>query len=340
MAMIDNGAIVVATSADLLALTLAVGAAACELWMLPASHAIDAGDASARLCIRLRRLFGLGLLGLAVSSVAGLLLQTASFSEQSLWQAVPLTGTVLTQTHYGQVWLLRAGAIAAGALIWFLYRQRPDARKPLYLALAALLVSIYALSSAGHAGDDGAFTPMNLANTLHIFGGLLWGGGIAAFMLVLLPALRWSQPPTRPLIAMAVLGLSRVSALALALVIGSGLYNAWLQVGALGNLWTTLYGQILMFKVELVVVMMALGAWHRYVAVPALQRWAGLAAPRFLLPLQRYLPQGNDEDAAGTFRRTLRVEAILLVAVLALAAALSQQTPAAHMEASAERTPG
>lgn len=325
--MLDNIPIAIVIAFDLLTLTTAVGAVTCGLWMLPAYNAVP------QLHRRLWQLFGLCLLGFTASSMAGLLLQTASISELPVIDALPMVSTVLFETHYGQLWLIRICTVIVAGIFWAWHWRQFSNRQTLpYFSFCALLVIIVTLSTAGHAGDDGLITLTNIANIIHISSGLLWGGGIIAISLIVLPALRGNTPPTPETIANAVLALSRLSAIALALVISSGIYNAWLQVGTWDALWTTTYGQTLLIKVGFVLLMMALGAHHRYASVPALQRWAKLEPPHYLLPLSRLFKTDPPDAAPSSFQKTLRVEAVLLIIILALAATLSQQTPAAHME--------
>lgn len=325
--MPDNIPIAIVIAFDLLMLTTAAGAITCGLWMLPGY------DAAPQLQRRLWNLFGLCLLGFTISSAAGLLLQTASISELPVIDALPMVGTVLFDTHYGQLWLIRIGTVIVAGIAWVWHWRRINNRQTIsYFSFCALLVIIVSLSTASHSGDDGTFTLTNFANVIHISGGLLWGGGIIAVSLIVLPALRGNTPPTPEIIANAVLVLSRLSAIALAMVILSGIYNAWLQVGTWDALWATAYGQILLIKVGFVLVMMALGAHHRYAAVPALQRWAKQEPLRYLLPLDRLFKTSPHEATPQAFQQTLRFEAVLLIVVLALAAVLSQQTPAMHME--------
>src|SRR3569623_1849529 len=82
--------------------------------------------------------------------------------------------------------------------------------------------------------------------------------------------------------------------------------------------------------VSLVGVMALLGARNRYRYVPAAQEYAGRPVPRTLFPLPRFIRIGGTLAAVLHFLRSLRWEMTLLIAVLALAAALSQQTPAIH----------
>jgi putative copper export protein len=89
---------------------------------------------------------------------------------------------------------------------------------------------------------------------------------------------------------------------------------------------------LLVAKIALVAVMAAIGALNRYRYVPAIQRDTGRPEPRTLFTLPRFLRSHHDSTAVMHFFRSLRVEMTLLLGVLLLAAALSQQTPASHAE--------
>jgi putative copper resistance protein D len=198
-------------------------------------------------------------------------------------------------------------------------------------ALAALTAIAATLSASGHSGDDGLLSPANIANSLHVIGGLLWGGIIIASISVIFPFLLRAKEPLRELAAVVSLRLSTLAGAVLAVVLLPGLYNAWLQIGAWHGLWATLYGRLLVAKIALVGGMIILGAVNRYRYLPAIQRHAGHPEPRILLTLPRYFRASDEATSIPSFRRTLQVEGLLLIAVLTLAAALSQQTPAIHI---------
>lgn len=99
----------------------------------------------------------------------------------------------------------------------------------------------------------------------------------------------------------------RFSGLALCCVcvlVASGLFQAWRQVGTFGALPSTEYGKLLLVKVAIVVVLVGLG----YLA-------------------RRRLGAGSGTDLAA-LRRGVRIEALLGVGVLAVTAALVASPPA------------
>lgn len=329
----NDSAIIVNTTVEVIALAAAVGAVAGTLWMVPHNVADPARNLSLDLRRRLWKLLGLCLVPFTAASLLELLLRTASMSELPLAEAAGEIGTVLFKTHYGDLWLWRMGALAVLWIAWGMQRHRLDARAATYAAFAALTVIVFTFSAVGHAGDDGLLTLVNAANTLHILGAFLWAGGIIAMALIVLPVLlRSEQSYARELVASSSLRLSALAATALTLVLIPGLYHAWLQIGSLNGLIATTYGQVLLAKVSLVGVMMLLGALNRYRYVPALQEYAGRPLPKTLFPLPRFVRIAGDLTAVLHFLRSLRIEMTLALVVLTLAAALSQQTPAIHAE--------
>ena len=113
------------------------------------------------------------------------------------------------------------------------------------------------------------------------------------------------------------MAIPRFSVLGLAawgILLLSGLYSAWLQVGSLEALSQTPYGQSLLLKGALLVPVLALAAFHLMLG------WRGAAGAR-----------------PGRVAVTFALEALLIVAVLLVVGRLIGQPPA--REVLAERTP-
>ncbi len=130
---------------------------------------------------------------------------------------------------------------------------------PLYGCVVLALCSVIPL--LGHAGGS----PWRQAiHAVHIVGGAIWLGSLAVLVAI---RLRWvASPlstvrPTRPLEA-------RFSPIALsgaALVGVSGFIAAWIYVGAVDALFSTLYGRLLVLKIACVGAVVACGwlNWRR-----------------------------------------------------------------------------
>src|SRR3569832_1169183 len=103
-----------------------------------------------------------------------------------------------------------------------------------------------------------------------------------------------------------VCAFSTLAAVALAMVVIPGVYNAWLLIGSWDRHVSTSYGQVLIAKVSLVGVMSLLGALNRYRYVPAVQEFAGRPVPHTLFPLPRFIRIGGTLAAEQQILRRLR----------------------------------
>jgi copper transport protein len=189
-------------------------------------------------------------------------------------------------------------------------------RKWLLAVLALLTLIPIALTSHAAAIGTGA-RAATVADGLHLAAGSVWVGGLLA-MATLLVSLR-GQPGAQ---RRAVLGdvIPRFSTLAIAsvlLLVASGFYATWLQVGNLTALVETDHGVTLLLKLILVLVMLGLGALNLLILTP---RLASAAASGY------------------EFGRTVLSEALLGVVVLLLVGILtSLPTARGEIEASSGR---
>ena len=159
-----------------------------------------------------------------------------------------------------------------------------------------------------HANGPSPYRFFNLTvQWLHVVGVGVWVGGLAW----LLVGLRGLPGPKR---AAAGRRFSTVATIGLAIVLLTGLSRAVAEVGAPANLLHTSFGRLLLVKLALFVVLVALGARNRFLQVPALAQ----------------------DDAAAPFRRTLRNELVLGVAILAVTGVLGGLAPATFAAAAAK----
>lgn len=130
------------------------------------------------------------------------------------------------------------------------------------------------LSLSGHqAADRGSSRATELADWIHLSAALLWVGGLAVLALCV-----W--PLARELRRDAFVRFSRLATLLIAALLGAGIYLSIVRLPALDDLWTTRYGQVLVVKISLVSFALLWGAFHHFVARPALverkpSSWAG-----------------------------------------------------------------
>jgi putative copper export protein/mono/diheme cytochrome c family protein len=241
----------------------------------------------------------------------------------SSFAAIPV---VLTQTHFGTIWLARAAALAVVLVVSF-----SSSRVARTVALLLALGIAATTSLTGHAADRGDLSVRAFVDWGHVVATSAWAGGLLVLALAVLPARR-AWPPE--LFATVVRRFSSLAGLCLLAVALSGAYNAWSQLEAPGDLWTTPYGRVLAAKILSVLALAWLGAINRYAVIPRLtrRRPPGIRARLFrALELvavgrarlgRRALPARLSANVAR--------EALLVVVVFACTAVLGESTPARH----------
>lgn len=204
--------------------------------------------------------------------------------------------------------VLAAGLLVLGLAVaaWAVSDEPPD-RRAGWLLPGGAVVALVGPSLVGHTR---AFTPSPLlvaADVLHVTAGAVWLGGLVGLVLAL-RALAGRE-------VVAAYTLARFSTLAggvLLAVAATGTFLAWRIVGSWAGLVETSYGWLLLTKVAIALVVAGLGGWNRWRLLPAVQAATGF---------------GDRERAATAVTRTVRVEAVLLVALLGVTGFLVNQSP-------------
>jgi copper transport protein len=235
--------------------------------------------------------------------------------------------TEVLGTTYGKALVARL-ILLAGVAIWLGRRARTPRtpRSPSRAAGALVAVALLATFSAtGHAvagsGRVLAF-PVDMA---HLAAMAVWVGGLVMLATVLL---RRGQPADA---AEAVPVFSRLAAGAVAVLVVTGSYQTWRQVGSLPALAATTYGRELIVKLALVAVAVSFGAtsraWvRRHYGSPPVVVYAASATDLDPRP-----PDGPEEvtpAAVRTLRRSVAAEAVIAMLILAVTAALVATVPA------------
>lgn len=248
--------------ADFLALFGLGGLTVARAWLIPHS-----AFAKPDFCLRWRRLLGGCLLALALTGAAILLMRTAEMSGNAgAFSSLP---AVLRHTHFGMVWSLHLAVLVVLLAVWTIPANRfPGAAWPPILILG-MLVLTFSYSATSHAADQGDFTLAELNDWLHLIATSTWGGGILAAVFLVLPV--WREQYS--LISQVLLRLSNVSAVALAVVLATGLYNAVLRLNSMSELGIGDYGRALSAKLVLVGFLMLVGALSRFFIIPCIVRY-------------------------------------------------------------------
>jgi copper transport protein len=207
---------------------------------------------------------------------------------------------ISTGTRFGHAFIaMTLGFAVVAALVYLSWLL--DRELLLWPALALSLAFASGLSLSGHdAVDPGSSWKTQLADWVHLSAASLWVGGLIALATVV-----WRVGST--LRRDAFVRFSRLAVALVALVLAAGIYLAIVRLPALSDLWTHEYGQVLLVKIALVVLVLAWGALHHFVVRP---RLAG-AGNGFLVRVGR--------SVAG--------ESVVAVAVLLAAAVLVDSKP-------------
>lgn len=208
-------------------------------------------------------------------------------------------GTVLGSTVWGGAWLVQATAIAGALLGLIVARRGPDIVR--FIGLGAVVVSAVAITLGRALGGHAAATAEPLLpvlyDTLHLLAAGTWIGTLALVLFVALPRLQ-SDAATA---LIALRSFSTIAVGAVAVVLVSGVLSAWTQLGSVQALTTTPYGQLLIAKLVLVLIVLLLGARN--------QRKVRDDA-------------GGIDDRVGAISRAGRIELATALAVLAVTAVL------------------
>ncbi|MFI7355877.1 copper resistance CopC/CopD family protein [Streptomyces avidinii] len=344
-------------------LALLVGAAAFVLVCWPTAGAVRS----------VRRLLAVGWVALVVSTVALLLLRGPYETAGALTSAFDPSRLGRTVTGRPGIALIARLVLLAGAAV-LLRRlavrldRHEDGEVPgdlggrvrLVGAVLALALA-FTWASAEHA-SAGIQVPLAIpVAVLHLLAMGVWLGGLITLALLL----RRREPAGSDIPASAIGRFSTLAFTAIAVLVGTGMYQSWRQVGSWEALSTTSYGRILAVKIAAVVLVLGVAYFSRrwtsrlvHTTSPAAEPAAvpePVPAPERVRVVQTVgapsSPPGSepgrtsDAPAGGepgddteppavetdgyrrSLRRTVAVEAVLGVVVLAITTLLTGTQP-------------
>ncbi|MGH4027101.1 MAG: FixH family protein [Pseudonocardiaceae bacterium] len=271
---------------------------------------------------------------LVVTTVAVLLL----FGPKATGRPLPavadsalLSATLQTRVGVAMLGRLLVLSLVAPGLALLLTRPAPATARRRVRRIGGVLAAAVALAAtwsiAGHSAV-GRHTVVALpVDVVHLIAMGVWLGGLVALCGVLL------RSGDVTAMRSAVPGFSRAAAICVGLLVITGSYQAWRQVGSPTALTTTSYGWLLLAKVLLVTVLVGTGAASR-AWVRRHYRDAARTARA-----ERRARRGPGKPELARFRRTVAVEAGLALVVLGLTAALVSSQPArtAQIEAATQQ---
>jgi putative copper export protein len=284
---------------------------------------------------------------LALTSIADLLLRTTVMAggPASLVHAVPL---VLRRTHYGTVWVGRMGLVGLLGAAWLAaWRRIPRFPWLALMSLAAATLVALTTTLSGHAADWGDVTVPVLNDWLHLLAISLWIGGLFTLGFVLRASFSSPSEKDRTESLAVIAGrFSRLAVSCAAVFLVTGSYNAWVQVASLSPLITTFYGRTVVAKLSLLLVVLMMAALNRYYFLPLLGHSSGTREQANLRTLDRLAGllrmRNGPRDGKGISRqfvRSVRLEWLVAVGMLACTALLTQVPPARHIRRHEHREP-
>ncbi len=215
---------------------------------------------------------------------------------------------LLTDSRWGWLWLGRQAAFGALALLFSkMQKQAAVGWCLLATVLAVSTAVLQALTSHAAAVTSQPFLAI-MADSLHILAMGIWLGGVGS-LFIGLPALDAHSLPeqARQLRKVAWRAFGPVAAVAVALLVFSGLISTGFQVATPDAMLTSFYGQTLLTKISLMLLMGLFGLLN-----------SATLHPRVAAPLGRLLkkPAGWTPFSANKLPRLVLLEATVGLLVL------------------------
>ncbi len=283
----------------------------------------ESAAAEATVRVGLTWLAWFGLAGALISGAAWLLFVTARMADLPLANVFAGTAveTTLTQTSFGQAWIIRLLLVMLVAISLRLTRDTgiagPLWKKVLTVSLTGGFVGTVAWSGHAAAGS-GVEGAVHLASDiLHLLAAAAWLGGLLPLAITLRATLHAPDPDLSAVASEAVARFSILGIVSVGTLLLTGIVNSWMLVGRIAALIDTDYGRLLCVKVALFLCMVALAGVNRLILTPRLRGKQGETAQR----------------AARQIETNSLIEAALGTAILLAAALLGTLPPGIASEA-------
>ena len=224
---------------------------------------------------RLARLAWTSFALAVLTGAAALMVQTASMGERplsALWSD-DLVATVLLDTDFGHVWLVRlalAVLLAACLRPPYFAEPAPAWRRGAAPVLAAAFVAVLAFAGHAAAGDGAEGIIHEAADVLHLVAAAAWVGALLPLAIVLGAARDEASPSAFAVARTATLRFSTLGIASVGTVLATGIVNTFELAGSWAALFGSDYGRLLLVKIALFLVMLAIAAVNRMRLTPRL----------------------------------------------------------------------
>jgi copper resistance protein D len=270
------------------------------------------------LRIRLVQIVWAALAVAMLSGAAWLVFVAAEIGGLSVADAVSegLAGIVLTQTTFGDAWMLRLTMAALLAVLLLLPRPNPGFASATDLICAMLAAGLAAsLAFAGHAAATEGFDGMvHLASDgLHLVAAGAWLGGLWPLAILLDRAREAGDAAAGAIAYQATRRFSILGVISVAAILASGVVNTYEILGMMAfSMMGTDYDRLLLAKIVLFIAMLALAAFNRQRLTP------------------RLADACDHRRALRQLQRNCLTEVGLGLLILAIVAVLGRIAPHAH----------
>jgi putative copper resistance protein D len=262
---------------------------------------------------KLRHVLWVSLAFVVVSGAVWLIAVAGNVSDQPLMSgaAIDASSILLTRTQFGHAWIARLVFIIlllGSALLEHGNESRHRVGE--WLSTLSAICLVGSLAWSGHAGGTpGASGAIHVVSDfLHLVAAAAWLGGLLPLALLFALAGARGDRSLALLTQIATLRFSMLGVVCVAILVVSGLVNAWVLVDGLRSLVETAYGKLLLAKIAVFIAMIGLAAVNRFRLTPGLP----------------------DPTSMRLLRRNAIIEIGLGLIVLAIVAELGVLPPAAH----------
>lgn len=241
----------------------------------------------------------------ALASIGGMWAATAVMGGVSLSDARAMFWMMITTTDYGHAGCITFVSMAA--VLFFRAVPFLGAARE-WLVITALAVFAVTRASMGHAGEDGWWTAAMASEAMHLIAIGVWAGVVFVSAWTAVGSTELGLPLAGT--SRYLESMSQAAMAAVVVIVGTGLFNAWLRIGTPSNLLHGLYAGAFLVKVALVGFALLMGGYNKFFGMrEASKSYLGVQRVKFVL----------------------QCESILLFAVLVAAAVMTSQQPPAAM---------
>ncbi|HVU72496.1 MAG TPA: copper resistance protein CopC [Mycobacteriales bacterium] len=274
---------------------------------------------------RPRRLVAAGWVLVGVSSVLLFLLEGPYGAGVGLGDV--FEGDLVSETlatRYGKLMAVRLLLLVLAIPVLRRLHERDKGQSFDLAGLGITMLLTFTLSE--HAGQGIQVPLAATADALHIGAASVWIGGLA----VLATALLWKRQPGE--LAEVLPRWSRTAMVCVAVLVLTGTYQTWREVGTLPALWDTHYGRLLLIKWGGFALLLALGnagrLWiRRHVGPPALVAHAATSVDEVAVGGSGQRPAEPSAEEVRRLRRSVGLEVLIGAGVLVVTALLVNSVP-------------